>query len=175
MEQTPQSAKVLTGALLAHDWDQNDLARESGISRAVVSFHLTGSRPIRDDHLASYCNALDRDERPILVAAWLRDTLSESVQADVLDPRSSKLNEEARTWSANLTNEQKEILEWWATQMPIDSELADLLHMLTRRAGWVPRPKEDTPPPGASVYAAMQRTADKIRGASGGEHRKNAG
>lgn len=178
MEATPRSAKVLSAALESHGWQQSDLADKAGIARPTVSHHLTGARVIRDDHLVAYCDALDRYERPILVAAWLRDTLSEPAQADVLDPHSSKLNEAARTWSAKLTDEQKDQLDFWASILSTDTEIADVFSTITRRAGWQPKPKDEEPAPvpGASIYAAIKKVGRQIDATSGGTPvKKNAG
>lgn len=140
MENTPLASHVLSGVLKMHSWDQNELAKQSGISRAVVSFHLTGSRPIRDDHLAAYITALDKYEQSQLVAAWLQDTLPAAALENVLDSTSNTLREDVRTWSPDLTPEQQHMLQFWAAKIAADPELAGIFRSITRKAGWEPAP-----------------------------------
>lgn len=143
MESTPRSAKVLTHAIHSHGWRQSDLAEASGIAAQTLSAHLNGTRVIRDDHLAAYCRALSRTEQPILVAAWLRDTLSADAQANVLTASTNRLNESARTWQPGLDDEQRHMIAWWSHQLSIDPELDSMFRAITRKAGYVPNAKAD--------------------------------
>jgi transcriptional regulator with XRE-family HTH domain len=136
MESTPQAAKVLANAVYMHNWDQSDLARESGLSRPTVSLHLNCSRPVRDDHLAAYCSALDRSEQTMLVAAWLRDTLPAQTQEQVLTPGSSVLKEDVRAWRPTLDSEQRSMIQWWEQKLASDMELDQIFRAITRRVGW---------------------------------------
>ena len=136
MNTTPQAVKVLAAALESHGWDQNDLARQAQVSRAVVSFHFTGSRPIRDDHLAQYAAALDKHEQSMLVSAWLRDCLPDTAAANVLDPYTQSLAEEVKRYQPSLTTEQQAMLDWWAAKLAADTELAHIFAAITRKAGW---------------------------------------
>jgi len=138
METTPRAAKILTGALEMHGWNQSDLAKLCGIARTQISFHITGERPIRDDHLAAYITALDKYEQSQLVAAWLQDTLPPAALENVLDSTSHTLREEVRTWSPDLTPEQQHMLQFWAAKIAADPELAGIFRSITRKAGWEP-------------------------------------
>lgn len=138
METTPRTVKILSAALQMHGWEQNDLARLTGINRTQISFHLNGSRPIRDDHLALYITALDKAERILLVSAWLQDTLPPDAVQDVLDSASNSVREEVRAWRPGLTPEQAEMINFWVAQLVEDDELARIFEAITRKAGWTP-------------------------------------
>jgi len=124
-----------------HDWDQNALAKASGVSRAVVSFHLTGARPIRDDHLASYITALDKHEQAMLVAAWLQDTLPEAAAQNVLDSTTGTVREEVRTFTLGLSHEQQSMLKFWADKLAADNDLAAIFAAISRKSGWRASPE----------------------------------
>ena len=138
METTPRTVKILSAALQMHGWEQNDLARLTGINRTQISFHLNGSRPIRDDHLALYITALDKAERILLVSAWLQDTLPPDAVQDVLDSASNSVREEVRAWRPGLTSEQSDMINWWAAKFAADDELARIFEAITSKEGWTP-------------------------------------
>lgn len=138
METTPRTVKILSAALQMHGWEQNDLARLTGINRTQISFHLNGSRPIRDDHLALYTTALDKAERILLVSAWLQDTLPPDAVQDVLDIASNSVREEVRAWRPGLTSEQSDMINWWAAKFAADDELARIFEAITSKEGWTP-------------------------------------
>lgn len=138
MPDTPQAAKVLSDALAAHSWSQSDLAKASAIDRTQVNLHINGTRAIRDDHLALYCNALDRTEQSQLVAAWLRDTLPADAQEAVLSHDTNRLNEEVKLWKPCLDPDQQSMIQWWTERLALDRELDEVFRIVTRRAGWTP-------------------------------------
>ena len=138
METTPKTSKILAAALLGHGWEQNDLARESGINRATISMHLSGLRPIRDDHLALYITALDKAEQSRLVSAWLQDTLPPAAAQNVLESASNLVREEVRTWRPGLTSEQADMIDFWVAKLVEDDELASIFGAITRKSGWQP-------------------------------------
>ena len=138
MPDTPQAAKVLSNAISMHCWSQADLAKASGMDRTQVNLHINGTRAIRADHLALYCNALDRTEQAQLVAAWLRDTLPAAAQEAVLSHDTNRLNEEVKLWKPCLDPEQQSMLQWWTERLAIDRELDEVFRIVTRRAGWTP-------------------------------------
>ena len=143
MENTTRAAKALTASLQNHNWLQSDLAEKSGIAAQTLSAHLNGSRVIRDDHLAAYIKALDRDEQNILLSAWLRDVLDETVQKNVLESGTSRVSKEARSYQPGLNSEQIHMLNWWAHKLASDDELDNIFKSISRRAGW--SPPENTP------------------------------
>lgn len=140
METTPRTVKILSAALQMHGWEQNDLARLTGINRTQISFHLNGSRPVRDDHLAAYITALAKAEQSRLVSAWLQDTLPAEVIANVLDITSNSVREEVRAWRPGLTSEQMDMLDFWAAKFTEDDELARIFRAITIKGGWQPDP-----------------------------------
>jgi hypothetical protein len=54
-------------------WNETMLAKRSGISRTIVSRHLTGQRAIGRQHLAAYLRAVNCGARTQLIEAWLTD------------------------------------------------------------------------------------------------------
>lgn len=138
MPDTPQAAKVLSNALAMHSWTQSDLAKATTIDVATVSHHINNRRAIRDDHLALYCNALDRTEQAQLVAAWLRDTLPTDAQEAVLSHDTNRLNEEVKLWKPCLDPDQQSMIQWWTERLALDRELDEVFRIVTRRAGWTP-------------------------------------
>jgi hypothetical protein len=138
MESTPLTARVLTACLNSHSWDQAAVAKLSGVNRAVVSFHVTGSRPIRDDHLSAYCRCLDPDEKTRLVSAWLQDVLRVEDAESILDPGTLTLREEVRAWHPGLTERQRQQLDFWSAKLAKDDELDDVFDIISRKAGWRP-------------------------------------
>jgi transcriptional regulator with XRE-family HTH domain len=140
MKTTPQTAKVLAGALKTHGWQQADLANRSKIAAQTLSLHLNGSRPINDDHLALYITALDKSEQSRLVSAWLQDTLPAEVIANVLDITTNSVREEVRAWRPGLSPEQMDMLDFWAAKFTEDDELARIFRSITIKGGWQPDP-----------------------------------
>lgn len=135
MHATPNAAKVLSNVLFAHGWTQAELAVASDIAIPTVSHHINGLRPIRDDHVAAYCTALDRTEQVSLVAAWLRDTLPPGAQEAVLRGPST-VAEDLSAWRPGLDPEQQAMIEWWCSRLAVDRELDHIFRALTRKAGW---------------------------------------
>lgn len=163
MDTTPLTSKVLAHVLEAHGWQQADLAKATGIAAPTVSAQLNGTRVIRDDHLAAYCDAVSRTEQPILVAAWLRDTLSPDAQANVLTSESNRLNEEARTWQPGLDDEQRQMIAWWSRQLAIDPELDEIFRAITRKAGFsAPATSAAASPPVSAKSLLAQATDSQI-------------
>ena len=138
METTPKAAKVLSNCIMMHSWTQSDLAKAACIAIPTVSHHITGNRPIRDDHLAAYLPCLDAPEQGDLLAAWLQDVLPQSVQERVLEPTGNRLNEAVTTFALGLTLEQQSMLRFWAAKLAADDELDHIFAAITRKAGWRP-------------------------------------
>jgi len=110
-------------------WNGRELEEHSGIVPSVVSAHLSGQRPIRPHHLAVYLSVLDRHERAAFLSTWLRDNLRHELIADLL--------EGTKTDSMpTLEENQRRMLDWWATAIARDSKLAKLFSQLTTKAGF---------------------------------------
>lgn len=137
--QTPQTAQVLAKILIMHQWQQTDLAHASGIDRAQVSMHVNAARPVRDIHLQAYLVVIDRPEQIQLLAAWLRDTLPAQTQAHALEPGSDLVAEPISRWRAALDPEHRTMLDWWADRIATDPELAEVLIIISRRSGYIPK------------------------------------
>ncbi len=136
MRDTPLTAQCLATVLRMHGWQQGELATASGIAAPTVSAHLSGTRIIRDDHLAAYITALDPIEQTTLVAAWLRDTLPAAACESVLDTATNRLSESVRTWRPTLAPDQQKMLDWLAAKLATDPELADIFAAACRKGGY---------------------------------------
>ncbi len=136
MDRTPLAAKILSAAMEFHGWTQAEFAKLVGLARTQVSQHLSTERPVRDDHLAQYAQALDKAEQSMLVSAWLRDCLPDAAAANVLEPGTFIVREEVRQWQPGLTAEQRNMLDWWAAKLAADDELDHIFKAISRKAGW---------------------------------------
>jgi hypothetical protein len=123
------SSQLLSRLLNFRGWNGRELAEHSGIVPSVVSAHLSGQRRIRPHHLAAYLSVLDRHERAAFLSTWLRDNLRHELIADLL--------EGTKTDSMPVLEEnQRRMLDWWATAIARDSKLAKLFSQLTTKAGF---------------------------------------
>jgi transcriptional regulator with XRE-family HTH domain len=123
------SSQQLFRILNLRGWSERKLAERSGIVPSVVSAHLSGKRVIRSHHLAAYLSVLDRQERAMFFGAWLRDNLDHKLVADLLDA--------TKTDSMPTVEEnQRRMLDWWATAIARDSKLAKIFSHLTTKAGF---------------------------------------
>ena len=123
------SSQQLFRILDLRGWNERSLAERSGIVPSVVSAHLSGQRPIRPHHLAAYLRVIDRQERAIFFGAWVRDNLDDELIADLLDGTSTDS-------MPALEENQRRMLDWWATTIARDSKLAKIFSHLTTKAGF---------------------------------------
>ena len=123
------SSQQLFRILNLRGWSERKLAERSGIVPSVVSEHLSGKRVIRSHHLAAYLRVLDRQERAMLLGAWLRDNLDHELVADLLDGTKTDS-------MPALEENQRRMLDWWATAIARDSKLAKIFSHLTTKAGF---------------------------------------
>jgi hypothetical protein len=94
-----------------------------------VSAHLSGQRPIRPQHLAAYLGVLDRQERAAFLSTWLRDNLDHELVADLLDGTKTDS-------MPALQENQRRMLDWWATAIASDSKLAKIFSRFSTKAGF---------------------------------------
>jgi hypothetical protein len=123
------SSKQLFQILELRGWNERTLAGRSGIVPSVVSAHLSGKRAIRSHHLAAYLRVLDRQERAMFLNAWLRDNLDHELIADLLDGTKT---DSMRALQEN----QRRMLDWWATAIASDSALAKIFSRFSTKAGF---------------------------------------
>jgi hypothetical protein len=123
------SSQELSRILNLRGWNERKLAEVSGIVPSVVSTHLSGKRVIRSQHLAAYLKVLDRQERVMFLGAWLRDNLDHVLVADLLDGTKTDS-------MPTLEENQRRMLDWWATAIARDSKLAKIFSHLTTKAGF---------------------------------------
>jgi hypothetical protein len=123
------SSQQLFRILDLRGWNERKLAERSGIVPSVLSAHLSGKRAIRSHHLAAYFRVLDREERAMLLGAWLRDNLDHELIADLLDGTKTDS-------MPSLEENQRRMLDWWATAIARDSKLAEMFRQLTTKAGF---------------------------------------
>ncbi|HEU5248219.1 MAG TPA: helix-turn-helix transcriptional regulator, partial [Candidatus Udaeobacter sp.] len=123
------SSQQLFRILDLRGWNARKLAERSGIAPSVLSAHLSGKRAIRSHHLVAYLRVLDREERAMFFDSWLRDNLDHELVADLLDG--------TKTHSMPALEEnQRRMLDWWATAIARDSNLAEMFSHLTTKAGF---------------------------------------
>jgi hypothetical protein len=123
------SSQLLFRLLDLRDWNELKLAEHSGIARSVVSAHLSGQRAIRPNHLAAYLRVFDRQERAALLSTWLRDNLDHELIADLLDGTKTDS-------MPSLQENQRRMLDWWATAIARDSQLAKIFNSFSTKAGF---------------------------------------
>src|SRR5436190_10469757 len=112
-------------------WDALKLAEVSGILPSVISAHLSGSRPIRSQHLAAYLRILDRQERSALLDAWLQDNVDCEAIANLLDG--------TKTDSMRSVEQNRfRMLDWWATAIARDSKIARIFRRFRSKAALFP-------------------------------------
>jgi hypothetical protein len=110
-------------------WNERKLAERSGIVPSVVSAHLSGKRAIRPHHLAAYLRVLDSQERAMFFGAWLRDNLDHELIADLLDGTNTDS-------MPTLEENQRRMLDWWASALVRDSTLAKTFSRFSKKAGF---------------------------------------
>jgi hypothetical protein len=123
------SSQQLSRLLDSREWTERKLAERAGIVPSVVSAHLSGKRAIRSHHLAAYLRVLDRQERSMFLDAWLRDNLGHELIADLLD----RTNTDSMP---TLEENQRRMLDWWATALVRDSTLAKTFNRFSKKAGF---------------------------------------
>jgi hypothetical protein len=123
------SSQLLSRLLDSREWTERKLAERAGIVPSVVSAHLSGKRAIRSHHLAAYLRVLDCQERAMFFGAWLRDNLDHELIADLLDGTKTES-------MPALQENQRRMLDWWATAIARDSKLAKTFSHLTTKAGF---------------------------------------
>src|SRR4030095_1814511 len=123
------SSRQLFQILDLRGWSERKLAEQSRIAPSVVSAHLSGKRVIRSPHLAAFLSVLDRQERAMFLGAWLRDNLDHELVADLLDGTKTDS-------MPTLEQNQRRMLDWWASAIARDSKLAKIFSHLTTKAGF---------------------------------------
>jgi len=56
---------------------------------------------------------------------------------NVLECTSNTIREEVRAYRPGLSPELKSMLDWWATKLAADDELANIFTAITRKAGFI--------------------------------------
>lgn len=130
---TPIASKVLKQLIAEIDWDQGEVAAKVKLARPQVSCHLSGHRPIRDEHLAAYLRVFPEKTRCRLLSAWMQDVMD----AKVLQSLNGG-DEWGGVASVKLTldKKSKKVVEWWVDQMARDSEMEEMFVALARRLGF---------------------------------------
>jgi hypothetical protein len=110
-------------------WSERKLSELSGILQSDVLAHLSGKRVIQSHHLAAYLRVLDRPERAMFLDAWLRDNLDQELITDLLDGTNI---DSMPTPEEN----QRRMLDWWATAIAGNFKVAKMFSQLTTKAGF---------------------------------------
>src|SRR5581483_6595013 len=126
-----RSSQLLYRLLDLRDWDELRLAQVAGVLPTVVSAHLSGRRPIRQQHLGAYLTVIDRPERSALLDAWLQDNANREMIANLLNG--------TRTDSMrSVEDNQLRMLDWWAMAIARDFKLAKIFRRFRSKAVRVP-------------------------------------
>ena len=133
------ASRFIFSVLDARGWSESKLAKSSGVARSVLSTHLSGARRIRPNHLMQYLAVLDHQERPRLLAAWLRDNLEPELVQDLLNVTGDDLGLDVTAWVPKLDEENQRMLAWWGREISRDGELEELFQLLSARAGYRPK------------------------------------
>jgi hypothetical protein len=138
--QNRHTSRFIIDWLEARGWTESKLAKESGISRPVVSAQLwAGTRKIRVNHAKAYMSVMNHQDRPKLLAAWLRDNIDAELLQDVLDGNGVDLSAHVKEFVPALDRENKLMLAWLAREIARDGELGELFRLLSAKAGYRPR------------------------------------
>lgn len=166
------------------------LATAAGMHSPDISRLLREEAPLTAEKLEKLLNACELPEdRTLLVHAAVRDFVGEeqykSLTGTATAPQQASTVQESLggpTFQAHfpIHPRAEQVLRYILHRVQSDGDVEQALILLGKFLSLpepLPSPKEDTPTPGASLYAAMQRTADKIRRAGAGtgtDDKKNA-
>lgn len=138
MDNTPLTAQTLLKIINEAGRERSALATDAELSPAYVTYHLGGSRPVRDVHLAKYMAVLDISDKRRLFAAWMKDVLDpESLEA-LFGGGENRLAEEVVEYASTVEPETVRMMKFWIDRFRVDSELKELFETITKRAGYVP-------------------------------------
>lgn len=135
---TPLTAQLLTKIAEDLEWTHAKLGATAAIDPTTVTRHLSGARVIRDEHFVKYMAAVPAIDKPLLLAAWLRDVLPPADTELLLDQKSTHLNEAVVEWLPALDPDAKRRMQWLCDQMVRDPELRDLMKIMTKNFGYEP-------------------------------------
>jgi hypothetical protein len=116
-------------------WSESRLAKESGITRSVVSEHVSGERPVSVKDLTRYMKGLSHQEPPQLFSAWIRDNLPTDLVQDLLNVE-NKLTSDVTGWVPILEDESKRMLSWCAREIARDPEWETFFKLLCVMGGY---------------------------------------
>lgn len=140
--ETPLTSRHLREIASSLDWTQHEIAARTGIVQSTVARHLTGHRPIRDEHLSAYVRIVPGVDKTRLLTAWIRDVFHEDDLPQLLGADDASLAEEASTWLPPLNTEQSSALQWLAAEMIKDRELDAWMLGMLRSLGYKPSPSD---------------------------------
>lgn len=130
---TPIASKVLKQIIAEIDWDQGEVASKVNLARPQISCHLSGQRPIRDEHIAAYLRVFPEETRCRLLSAWMQDVMDVKVLQSL-----NGGDEWGGVASVKLTLDKKlkKVVEWWVDQMARDAEMEEMFVAIARRLGF---------------------------------------
>jgi hypothetical protein len=157
------TSRFIKDMLDARGWTESKLAKESGVSLAVISDQLwSGKRRIRLHHLKAYMSLANHQERPKLLALWLRENFPADITPHLLNEKGDDLAQAVKEFVPALEHEDKQMLSWLSREMARDGELGELFRLLSARAGYRPKrngagpaKKRRDPPQKLSAFVAF--------------------
>ncbi len=72
----------------------------------------------------------------MFLSAWLRDNLDRELIADLLNLTENRLHSSVADWMPALEEDQRRMLNWWATEIARNPELAQIFNRLSTTAGF---------------------------------------
>ena len=140
MQYNGLTSQFLKQWLEARGWTESKLAKESGVSRPVISDQLwSGKRRIAVKHLNSYTSLMNHQDRSKSVALWLRDNIDQEVLRDVLDAAGEDLDLDVKKFVPALKDEDRRAIAWLTRQIARDGEINEWWKGVRPWLGYHPR------------------------------------
>lgn len=127
-------AAALKEFVAAHG-SQTEIHRKTGLPQTTISAHIHNRRPVTGWHLMAYLAVATAEERPQLVAAWLRTYLPPDLASEILGS-GSRIAESGALYAPALPDPAKRAIDYLAAEAAADPELADALVTFARHMGW---------------------------------------
>lgn len=122
---------------------QGEMSDATGLKQTTISSHVNGRRPVTGWHLLSYLKAASAEERPRLVAAWLRTYLPADLANEILSG-DARIAEEGARYAPNLPDSTKSALHYMHGLALDDADVAQALETFARHMGWKNYSEGDT-------------------------------
>lgn len=110
------------------------MAKATGLNQTIISAHIHNRRPVSGWHLLAYLKAADAEERPRLVAAWLRTHLPPDLANEVLGG-TARIAETGIHYSPKVDDNTRRAFDYLIAEAAGDPELAKAVRVFARHMG----------------------------------------